>query len=71
MERQSELFPKEKLRLRTGKFATENQKKIDERIHRAKVIELRNASLERQVKNLSYQNEILKERIKRLENGSN
>ena len=36
-----------------------------------KIIELKNASLERQVKNLNYQNELLKEHINRLENGSN
>ena len=71
MEKQPELFPKEKLRVRKGQFATEKQKSIDDRIHRAKITELKNASLERQIKNLNYQIEALSNHINQLKNGSN
>lgn len=71
MEKEPELFPKEKLRIRRGQFATPKQKAIDERIHKARIIELENASLKRQLQNKDFQIEALSNHIKRLENGSN
>jgi hypothetical protein len=69
MEKQPELFKKEKIRLRNGQYASLKQKAIDDKIFRAKLTELQNRKLERENRNQKNYIEILENKLQKLQNG--